>query len=711
MTSAIQTLPVDKTFGLGFNYALWEANTIITLANVNWNSDYRDVVKFNSRAELNNYIDNNSMTPITINKASYAKFGKPVRLDVPFEVAQQYNYIRVTNPAQPIPNSSAKAYYYFISEIEYVAPNTTNIYIQLDVWQSFSWDVIFGNCFIEQGHIGIAATNTFTDHGREYLTIPEGMDIGNEYQIVDQWQRNIGSARGEADYSILVMSTVDLEADPGTVDNPKLNSAKGTNMENLPGGASLYVFRDPDQFRIFMAAFSDKPWITQGIISITAIPDFARFSLQVDYDVATVGGAEMWVINGGTLQDSTFYMKTFFRNVIFNALGLRYQNLKKFATYPYSLMELTTYSGTPIVMKPENWNSDHAEVVEIPHLVPPGARIMYVPKFYNKAANAPAEQTDSYGTWNDGGEYLDMATGIFNFPTFSLVNNGFMSFLASNKNSLAYQHSSADWSNTKTQQGIATSYDQASAGIGLSQDLNRQGMNAATQQANLANQGSMANGIIGGINAVGQLGNGPTGVISAATSMVNTGLSTALDINQRNQGLAISNGLAAGQNRSTTDNAAYLRDTNRDLASFAANGDYSNAIAGINAKVQDAKLTQPTTSGQIGGESFNLARYKWGVDLKLKMLSPSAMRSIGEYWLRYGYNINVYRTLPGDLQVMTHFTYWKLKETYIVQSKCPEPIKQAIRGIFEKGVTVWRDPNDIGNMDIGDNLPSFSEAL
>jgi len=31
--------------------------------------------------------------------------------------------------------------------------------------------------------------------------------------------------------------------------------------------------------------------------------------------------------------------------------------------------------------------------------------------------------------------------------------------------------------------------------------------------------------------------------------------------------------------------------------------------------------------------------------------------------------------------------------------------KQAIRGIFEKGVTVWANPADIGTIDIGDNAP------
>jgi hypothetical protein len=55
--------------------------------------------------------------------------------------------------------------------------------------------------------------------------------------------------------------------------------------------------------------------------------------------------------------------------------------------------------------------------------------------------------------------------------------------------------------------------------------------------------------------------------------------------------------------------------------------------------------------------------------------------------------------------VMSKFTYWKLSETYISSAFMPEAFKQVIRGIFEKGVTVWASPSDIGNIDIADNTP------
>jgi hypothetical protein len=187
--------------------------------------------------------------------------------------------------------------------------------------------------------------------------------------------------------------------------------------------------------------------------------------------------------------------------------------------------------------------------------------------------------------------------------------------------------------------------------------------------------------------------------------MANAAAGYAITTNQNNQSLGISNALAAGTNKAQTGQAGYVRDTNKVYGDAVARGDYQTAIAGIQAKVQDAKLIQPTTSGQVGGDAFLLSTYKWGYDIKVKMLQPAAMNAIGEYWLRYGYAVQRFGTMPANFMVCEKFTYWKLRETYITAADCPETFKQTLRGIFEKGVTVWANPADIGMIDIADNAP------
>jgi len=77
--------------------------------------------------------------------------------------------------------------------------------------------------------------------------------------------------------------------------------------------------------------------------------------------------------------------------------------------------------------------------------------------------------------------------------------------------------------------------------------------------------------------------------------------------------------------------------------------------------------------------------------LKVKHIPLSAMQNIGDIWSRYGYTINRYVALPQNLKVMSTFSYWKCKEVYIRDARCPEPVKRALSGILEKGVTVWHD--------------------
>jgi hypothetical protein len=341
---------------------------------------------------------------------------------------------------------------------------------------------------------------------------------------------------------------------------------------------------------------------------------------------------------------------------------------------------------------------------------------MFAPFRYNAAGPynpANPDLFDAYGVFNDDGEFLDMATGIMNLPTFSLVNNGYMMFAASNANSIAFQHSSADWSQQRALAGNEAAYQQAGSGIDAAKSVNAQQISANSQMTTLANETAGWQALQQGGNAmlsgIGQGGAG--GAITAGKGIANAGVDYAIGLNQRNQALGIQTNLSQGVSRSQTDSAQFVQNSNKTYADMAARGDYANTIAGINAKVQDARLIQPTTSGQIGGDAFNLATYKWGYDIKVKMIQSAAMAVQGEYWLRYGYAIGRWGTMPANFQVMSKFTYWKLRETYINGSNCPETFKQTIRGIFEKGVTVWKTPTDIGNIDMAANTPLTGISL
>ena len=693
--------------GLDFNYDIWTANTRVQLCNVPWNADYRDIVRFADRAALNTYLDDRTSADSVIERAHYLRQGEPIRLNVPFSRATMSNYIRVYNPATAFTYTTDKTYvnnvpdefYYFIVGARHISSNTTELYVQLDVWQTYFDRLSPGRGYCERGHVGIANTASFTDYGRTHLTVPEGLDIGNDYVVQKTFSHQLANARDEGSSGhglfVIVWSTTDLLAEAGTVDNPQLATAKGTDYYNLPNGASAYYFTSVDRFTSWMSTMSDKPWVTQGIMSVMLVPGWS----------AVVGGPREMSAGDTPSQAKRVMLGTVnWRDTI---LPPMFRHLKKFLTYPYTVLELTTHTGTPVILKPEMWQESGMTLVENPYYALPGPRWVVYPHRYG-AGDGSQEVVDSDGhILRDGGEQLDVATGIFNFPTFSVVNNGYMAFLASNAHGIAFQHQTADWSQQKALRGNSVAYGQATNAMNTANTQTSIAMNQATQttaltnQANMQRLGSSALQQIGGGAATG----GIAGGVMGAAGAVGSGIDYAIGANQNNQQLAINNSAMAAQNRASVANMGYNRDTNKAYADYAAQGDYANQIAGINAKVQDAKLTQPSTSGQIGGDAFNLAMHYWGYDVKVKTLHPGAMKIIGDFWSRYGYAVNRFLTPPNDFHAMAKFTYWKFQEFYVQSSFMPENFKQSIRGIFEKGVTVWRNPNDIATVDIYNNDP------
>lgn len=768
MTSAITDGPnTDYSFGYNFNYGVWLPDTVVTLCNVPWNNDYRDIVQFPlaDGTTLDQYIDSLETPIITIDNMMYVRPNQPVKLNLPINKVNLFNYIRVSNPAQPItPADTYKPFYYFILQAQQVAPNMTEVIVQLDLWQTFGSEVTFGNCYIERGHIGIANENAFNNNGRDYLTVPEGLDYGGEYRIIkrtgyqvmkvanygmtaddlnfnDPGPDNYGSTCG-----VLGISTTDIEVSPGTVDAPNLVTATGNSFEGIPSGASIWYWPTINNFLQFMEQNQDTPWVTQGILSVTIIPNLRRYDAIGMFDSAALTaafyagdarlGGEIWNIQPFVPAPVITPVMEAWRESddILNAIPTEYQILKKFLTYPYMVIEMTNFTGKPIILKPESWADDDATIVEVATFTAPNQRIVFYPRRYNAL---PDSDIDDYGGYNsgydwyynnpdtgthdslpsvwaeggdDGGDFLDFSTMLDNFPTIALVNNGALSYLASNFASFPYQQQQAMWAQQRALQGAQTQYNQGNAGITASKENNALGNALAQQQVAVGNQNAINNqaiqgtaGVIAGLGGLISTDPSAAGLVSGVASDVVGSMVVNNNTQTASQQVNNSTNVSRLQNQVTNRQAGYVNDTNLGYAQYAAAGDYAIAIQGINAQIQGASMVQPTTSGQQGGDTFNLVQGKVGINLRFKLIDNASLRTVGNFWLRYGYAVNQFSTLPSNLLCMSKFAYWKLRETYLVSSTIPEAFKQGIRGIFEKGVTVWADPSFIGTTALSDN--------
>ena len=152
------------------------------------------------------------------------------------------------------------------------------------------------------------------------------------------------------------------------------------------------------------------------------------------------------------------------------------------------------------------------------------------------------------------------------------------------------------------------------------------------------------------------------------------------------------------------------RDYNTALQSNQ--GDYQNAIAGINATVQDAALTPPSTVGQAGGQGFNYKNGLVGITVTYKTLSGAARDAVADYFRRYGYSVRRYLAVGTvrHMLCMTKFAYWRLVDASIVCGAANESERETMRGIAEKGVTLWDAPESIGHTAATDNAPRSGYA-
>lgn len=159
-----------------FDYTRWDENTQVHLVNVIWNSDYKDVVKFETNEDRDAWFSSiEDNFPIQmVQKASVVPDGF-VKLPVPYDVAARYNYMYVDIPIMTSPDNmldyertdGIRRWYFFINEVSYRAPNTTEFRITPDVWTNFQNDVEINYMLLERGHAPVAVTDT-----DEYLNNP-----------------------------------------------------------------------------------------------------------------------------------------------------------------------------------------------------------------------------------------------------------------------------------------------------------------------------------------------------------------------------------------------------------------------------------------------------------------------------------------------------------------------------------------------------------
>ena len=116
--------------------------------------------------------------------------------------------------------------------------------------------------------------------------------------------------------------------------------------------------------------------------------------------------------------------------------------------------------------------------------------------------------------------------------------------------------------------------------------------------------------------------------------------------------------------------------------------------ANKNAKLTDM-LNTPLTIKSAGNDTlFNLRNGRERIDLIEYELLPSAKNRLSNYFKRYGYKYNRYTQLRNCVYARPHYNYVKTHVANIPSEKVPHNYLEQIKGIFNRGITLWHMDNN-----------------
>lgn len=143
-----------------------EPNSYIRLMkNVPLDNSYTDTLFFTSKANQTAYFLNQT-TGRNFTAQSYQRVQRGyIRLQVNAELIYDYNYLMFQNTAY-----GTRWFYAFINNVEYLNDNTTEVHFEIDVMQTWLFDVVLGASLVEREH--------FSEDTVGMNIQPEPIDIG-----------------------------------------------------------------------------------------------------------------------------------------------------------------------------------------------------------------------------------------------------------------------------------------------------------------------------------------------------------------------------------------------------------------------------------------------------------------------------------------------------------------------------------------------------
>lgn len=675
---------------------------------------------------------------------------------IPFDVAARYNYVVVEY--EPFASagdlleyegsSGLENWYWFVREVEFLAPNSTRLHLLNDAWQTFIYDMDIPYMMLERGHYGMRQTSA-----SKYLSNPIAY---NSYLLAkEELEPNaprIATATHEHVFNTgnmyaVVITSANASSSWGSKSDGdwRVPSTQGYNQ----GVPSYNAFAVPaSSFSSFVSNM------------VSNVPQF----MQTVQAVCFVGSSLLDIGSSFTFCNTTcYYIGASYKRALVHSLSkrdfnypARYADIAKLYTYPYAVIVVTDSNGDETEIRIEDTNGkielDYCLSLVYPWLQIDGAIT---------SAGKTARRNISFANVSNrnmpiAGNWFDMLVQ-YEIPTFGLyesaakVNDYATHFDRSQQayagdNAQANQNANA--ANAVNNAAVTTA---ANSAVTAASNTSASAMQANAFVYNIAvcgtantvisgtasstiaaneQQGALAaasgaiTGAVSGIasgNPAAAAAGVINGLVGAATTIASTNISNGLtatqagiaqssnlaNMNQSNTKgvsdstaqIAAANDICSANNTATSSHAA------NDSATITANAtrDRATVTGAISNQIAQAALGAPETFGENGNGEHSATR-PLAIYSNVITQDDYTIKRCGDDFLRYGYSLDAQIEFDGNWCVMPKFTYWRLSDFWVKGLQVPDLYVDKIRFFLFGGVTVWRKPEDIGNTSIYENV-------
>lgn len=150
------------------------------LSGVPFSNDYKHTRWFDTKSQQTNYFLNKPVIHL-MTQANFQKIDGKNFIAVNKDVDSLWgtNYIMFQNS-----HYSDKWFYGFVTKIEYIQRNNTHVHFEIDVFQTWKFEMTFKPSFVVREHCKL-----WNDDGTPIInTVDEGLNYGDEYDTVYQYQ-------------------------------------------------------------------------------------------------------------------------------------------------------------------------------------------------------------------------------------------------------------------------------------------------------------------------------------------------------------------------------------------------------------------------------------------------------------------------------------------------------------------------------------------